>query len=273
MNELLKSITHHYIQIHGIDISKYDEAFLNKTLLKRMKETLCESETTYYSYLEQSHIESDIFLNSLQISYTEFFRNPLTFSVLEKIIIPSIILKKSTSSRNEIRVWSAACAGGHETYSLAMLLHELLNCHNGEINFRIFATDQSELQIKDAQTGQYPEAALNSLKLKRVNQWFSKFGKIYTVNPELLENIEFSVFDLLNEKYSCPPTSIFGDFDLIVCANILFYYTPEIQKKIIKKTKNCLSDTGYLITGETERDLFIQSGFHEVYPQSAIFKI
>jgi len=78
---------------------------------------------------------------------------------------------------------------------------------------------------------------------------------------------------LLNEKYSCPPTSIFGDFDLIVCANILFYYTPEIQKKIIKKTKNCLSDTGYLITGETERDLFIQSGFHEVYPQSAIFKI
>jgi len=273
MNELLKLITQYFVQIHGFDISKYDEAFLIKTIQRRMKETLHKSEATYFTYLEQNPIESNIFLNSLQISYTEFFRNTLTFSVLEKIIIPSLILNNSTSSRNEIRVWSAACAGGQETYSLAMLFHEFSNCHNGKINFRIFATDQSEIQIKEAQTGQYPEAALNSLKLKRVNQWFSKFGEIYTVNPELLENIEFSVFDLLNEKYSCPPTSIFGDFDLIVCANILFYYTPEIQKKIIKKTKNCLSDTGYLITGETERDLFIQSGFHEVYPQSAIFKI
>ena len=273
MNKLLKSISQHFVQVYGIDILKYDEAFLNKTLRRRMKETLCESEATYYSYLEQSHIESDFFLNSLQISYTEFFRNSLTFSVLEKIIIPSIILKKSTSSRNEIRVWSAACAGGHETFSLAMLLHELINCHNGEINFRIFATDQSELQIKDAQTGQYPEAALNGLKLKRVKQWFTKLGETYTVKPELKENIDFSVFDLLNDQYSCPPTSIFGDFDLIVCANILFYYNPEFQSKIIKKTRNCLSETGYLITGETERDLFIQSGFHEVYPQSAIFRL
>jgi len=273
MNELTKSITHHIVQIHGIDISKYDESFLNKTLQRRLKETLNESEATYLTYLEQSSIESEIFLNSLQISYTEFFRNTLTFSVLEKLIIPSLILKKSTSSRNEIRVWSAACAAGQETYSLAMLFHELTNCHYGKINFRIFATDQSEIQIKEAQAGQYPESALNSLKLKRVNQWFSKFGETYTVNPELKENIEFTVFDLLNETYSCPPTSIFGDFDIIVCANILFYYTPEFQNMIIKKTKNCLSDTGYLITGETERELLIQSGFHEVYPQSAIFRI
>ena len=103
MNEILKSITHQIKQIHGIDISKYDEAFLNKTLLRRQKETLCKTEATYYSYLEQSRIESDIFLNSLQISYTEFFRNTLTFSVLEKIILPSIILKKGKSNRNEIR--------------------------------------------------------------------------------------------------------------------------------------------------------------------------
>ena len=273
MNELMKSMTHHFEQNHGIDISKFDESFLNKTLLRRMKETLYESEATYYSYLEQSHIESDIFLNSLQISYTEFFRNTLTFSVLEKIIIPSIVQKKSTSSRSEIRVWSAACAGGQETYSLAMLFHELINCHNVKINFRIFATDQSEIQIKGARSGDYPKSALNSLKLKRVNQWFTKAGETYSVKPELKKNIEFSVFDLLNDKFSCPPTSIFGDFDLIVCANILFYYNPEFQNKIIKKTRNCMSENGYLITGETERDLLIQSGFHEVYPQSAIFRL
>ena len=154
-----------------------------------------------------------------------------------------------------------------------MLLHELKNSSHGKINFRIFATDQSETQIKLARSGEYPESALNGLNLKRVNQWFIKTGEIYSVKPELKKNIEFTVFDLLNDKFSCPPTSIFGDFDLIICANILFYYNPEIQNKIIKKTKNCLSDHGYFITGETERELLIQSGFHEVYPQTAIFKL
>jgi len=273
MNELIKSMTHHFVEHLGIDISKYDEAFLMKTLRRRMKETTFESEAAYYSHVEQSQTESNIFLNSLQISYTEFFRNTLTFSVLEKIIIPSIIQNKLTSGRNEIRVWSAACASGQETYSLAMLLHEFRNGSSGKINFRIFATDQSELQIKEAQKGQYPESALNSLMLKRVNRWFTKHGETYIVNPELKENIEFSVFDLLNDKFSCPPASIFGDFDLIVCANILFYYQPEFQNKIIKKTRNCLSDNGYFITGETERDILNQYGFQEIYPQSAIFKV
>ena len=273
MNEKLKSIANHILMLHGTDISKFNDVFLNKALLRRMKVTLCASEEAYFSYLEQSHFESTVFLNSLQVSYTEFFRNTLTFSVLEKIILPTILLNKSTTARNEIRIWSAACAGGQETYSLAMLLHELSNSSPGKIIFRIFATDQSEIQIKDAQSGEYPESALNNLNLKRVNQWFTKTGNTYSVKPELKENIEFSVFDLLNDKFSCPPTSIYGDFDLIVCANILFYYHPEYQNKIITKTKNCLSDHGYFITGETERELLIQSGFHEVYPQSAIFRL
>jgi len=273
MKEKLKPIANYILQVHGIDISKYDEFFLEKSLQRRMKETFCISEAAYYSYLEQSNIESNVFLNSLQVSYTEFFRNTLTFSVLEKIILPSMLLNKSISSRNEIRIWSAACAGGQETYSLAMLLHELTNYSHEKINFRIFATDQSEIQIKEAQAGEYPESALNGLNLKRINQWFTKTGESYTVKPGLKKNIEFSVFDLLNDKYSCPPTSIFGDFDLIVCANILFYYHPEFQNKIINKTKNCLSEHGYLITGETERELLLQSEFHEVYPQTAIFKL
>jgi len=273
MNEELKSIGYHILQVHGIDISKYDVTFLDKAVQRRMKDTLCTSQAAYYLFMEQSHFESVVFINSLQISYSEFFRNSLTFSVLEKIILPSMLLNKSTTARNEIRIWSAACAGGQETYSLAMLLHELTNSSHGKINFRIFATDQSEIQIKEAQTGEYPESALNGLSLKRVNHWFTKTGEIYTVKPELKENIEFSVFDLLNDQFSCPPTSIFGDFDLIVCANILFYYHPEFQNKIITKSRNCLSENGYLITGETERDLLFQSGFHEVYPQTAIFKI
>jgi len=273
MEEMNKIITELILQTQGIDLSKYEDAFLNKSVRKRMSDTFCESETAYSKYIEQSYIESEIFANSLQISYTEFFRNSLTFSVLEKIIIPSLVLKRANSNRNEIRIWSAACAGGQETYSLAMLLNEFSNRHSEKINFRIFATDQSETQIQEAQLGEYPESALNCINMERANQWFTKKGDTYCVKPELKSNIDFSVFDLFSEKFSCPPTSIFGDFDLIVCANLLFYYKPEYQKKIINKARKCLSTIGYLITGETERDILIKSGFFEVYPQSAIFQL
>jgi len=273
MTEKNKKINKLIFQHHGIDLSKYEDAFLNKSIQKRMKETFFESEAAYYSYLEQSQVESGIFMKSLQISYTEFFRNTLTFSVLEKILIPSIARRKAKSNRNMVRIWSAACAAGQETYSLAMLFNEYSTCHGEKINFRIFASDQSEAQIQDALLGEYPEQALNSLNLKRVNRWFTKIGDIYTVKPVLKEGIDFSVFDLLSKQFSCPPTSIFGDFDLIVCANLLFYYKPEYQQKIIQKAINCLSPNGYLITGETERDILLKSGLHEIYPQTGIFQL
>ena len=273
MNGKPETIQPFFLQTQGIDLSKFEDSFLKKSVLKRMDETFCKTEVIYYTYLEQNQFESELFLNSLQISYTEFFRNSLTFSVLEKIIIPSIVLKKASSNRNEIRIWSAACAGGQETYSLAMLLKEFSNGHGEKINFRIFATDQSETQIQEAQLGQYSELALNCLTMKRVNQWFTKQGETYFIKPEIKENIDFSVFDLFDDNYSSPPTSIFGDFDLIICANLLFYYKPEYQKQIIRKTTNCLSKYGYLITGETERDILIHSGLHEVYPQTAIFQV
>lgn len=257
---------------HGVDVSNYEENFLNKSMQKRIIETECNSEVDYYKLLENSKPESDNFIHSLHISYSEFFRNPLTFSVLEKIILPAIIMKKIKSNRNEIRIWSAACAAGQETYSIAILLKELLNNANEKINFRIFATDQSNLQIKEALHGSYSDLAISCLSLKRVKQWFIRHGDTYIVKPELQENIDFSVFDLFSEQYSCPPNSIFGDFDLVICANLLFYYKPEFRKKIIEKTSNCLSTSGYLVTGETERDILLHADFQEVYPQSAIFQ-
>lgn len=272
MKESNRAVTDLLIRTQGVDISKYEDSFLEKSLQKRIAETHCGSQEAYCNLLEENNQESTKFLESLHNSYSEFFRNPLTFSVLEKIVIPSIVRKKADSKRNEIRIWSAACAGGQETYSLAMLLKEFKNSNGETINFRIFATDQSELQVSEARKGQYSPAALNNISLKRVNQWFIKQGDTYTVRQELKENIDFSVFDLFGKEFSCPPTSIFGDFDLVVCANLLFYYKPEFQKRILEKAGNCLKKGGSLITGETEREILMQHNFQEVFPQSAIFR-
>ena len=263
----------HLFQTHGIDISKYEENFLIKSIQRRMSETGCKTLEDYNSFVLKDINEAGWFIDSLQVCYTEFFRNTLTFSVLEKIIIPSLVMRTLKSNRNEIRVWSAACASGQETYSIAMLLNEFSTVKGKKINFRIFATDQSELQILEAKLGRYTEKELNSVSLKRVNQWFTKSDATYDVKPQLKEYIEFSVFDLLNKEYSCPPTSIYGDFDLVICSNLLFYYQPEYRKKIIEKVRRCMSVNGYLITGEAERVMMNQSGLREMYPMSAIFHI
>jgi len=271
MKETNQHITDFLLQSIGVDISKYDETFLHKSIQKRMAETHSSSAEEYYTYLEQNSLEGKHFRESLNISYSEFFRNPLTYATLERIVLPSIALLKKTTNRKEIRIWSAACAAGQEPYSLAMLLEELKNGDGEKIKYRIFASDQNEAQVIEAQKGQYSAESLNNLSLRRVKQWFTQQGDLYTIKQELKANIDFSVFDLFSEKLSCPAASIFGDFDLVVCANLLFYYKPEYQQVILEKTGRCRAKNGYFISGETERDILMRHNFQEVFPQSGIF--
>ena len=272
MTEVKTRITYLLFQSHGTDISKYDDDFIEKSIIRRIQQNNCSSEMDYLSFFEENKIEGSLFLDSLFISYSEFFRNSLTFAVLENIVLPGILLKNSNQKKKEIRIWSAACAAGQETYSLAILLNEHKSAEGKMINFRIFATDYSETQVKLAQQGQFPTTALNNLNLKRVSQWFKKRGESYAIKTELKERIDFSVFDLLCEDHSCPPNSIYGDFDLVLCANLLFYYKPEYRKKIMDKASHCLAKGGYVITGETEREIMMRYNFEEVYPHSCIFR-
>ena len=258
---------------NGVEISLYDDAFLNRSLQRRAEETHCETMDQYAALLEQSKMERETFINSLQIHYSEFFRNPLTFAVLEKIILPLILQKKEHSSRREIRIWSSACAAGQEAYSLAMLLEEMKKTTQDPFNYRIFATDQSGPVVDEARQGHFFEDAIRNVNLKRVNSWFTENGPIYRVKQELKENIDFSVFDLFNEQLSSPPSSIFGGFDMVLCADLLFYYKKEYRDMILEKAGKSSAKGGYLVTGEAERDIILKYRYHEVYPQSGIFRM
>ncbi len=256
----------------GIDVSRYDESFLDKSLRERLRETHCCSVEEYCSLLGQKTEEEMIFFESLHVGYSEFFRNPLTFAVLERLILPSLVMKMKSTNRKEIRMWSAACAAGQETYSLAILLEELKSNDTDKLDYRIFATDQDESRINEAIRGHYAAAALRNVSLKRAGEWFDAQGDTYTIKPGLKENIDFSVFNLLSEQLSCPPASIFGDFDLLVCANLLFYYKPEFRKLILEKIDGCLASGGYMVTGEAEREILLNYNYSEVFPLSAVFR-
>ena len=264
-----KEITDKLSKLYGVDVSCFDESFLNRSIEKRMEVINCVSREQYIQLLsDDNRIEAEDLQKSMQICYSEFFRNSLSFATLEKIVIPALVL--NSAKKREIRIWSAACAAGQEVYSLSILFNEFSNVQKR--NFRIFATDYSEKEIDKAIKAVYPASSVEFLPLRYLNRWFTRKGSSYVANDELKMNIDFSTFDLLNKELNCPPTCIYGDFDLIFCANVLFYYKPEYRRLILDKLSNSLSNNGLLICDEAERDILFQSNFEEVYPQSAIFR-
>lgn len=257
----------------ALDISRYDPAFLEKSLRKRMVATACRTVEHYSSLLERHQDEARQLAEALGNSYSLFFRNPLTFAVLERIVLPQLIGQRGSNRGKEIRIWSTACASGQEAYSLAILLEELHRNQQDAFDYRLFATDHCPQQIDQARRGQYSAAALDNVSRKRAAQWFNRQGEVYTIHPRLRDKIDFSVFDLCSDHLSCPPASIFGDFDLVVCANLLFYYNQPWQKILLEKTANSLVEGGLFVTGEAERDIVSHYQFHEIYPQSGIFRL
>lgn len=254
-----------------INISKYDKEFLLRLLNKRMLEINSETIVDYSILLAQNKEEQKHLIASLEISYSEFFRSPLTYEYILHNILPMIAQHKKNSGQKEIRIWSAACASGQEAYSLAIILEEFKNLSAEKINFRIFATDQSFAQIEEARKGVYSELSMANVSMKRLNKWFLQNKNTYEVKPQLKENIVFSVFDLFNEDCLCPVESIFGDFDLIICANVLYYFQPTYRGKIIKKLTFCLRENGFIVTSESESGILKGYNMKEIFPQSGIF--
>ena len=257
---------------HGLDISMYENSFLEKVISTRMTDLAVQTTDDYLFFLDKVPGESSEIIDQLSNSYSEFFRNILTYSYLEKTILPALIAQKIKNKENEIRIWSAACASGQEAYSLAILFDESIQHIPAPIACHIFATDINPAELNNAQRGVYQTAAVYNVSLKRIKTYFTHGGENYIVASSLRKYIDFSVFDLLSEDCNCPPASVYGNFDFVFCSNLLFYYKQQYRQRIIDKAGNCLVPGGYLITGETEREMVKENNYREVVLNSGIFQ-
>jgi chemotaxis methyl-accepting protein methylase len=272
MKHNLSKINSLLLKIKGLDISCYEETFIRKSLEKRLLVTQINTLDDYYAYLEKDYSEAEALFNSMNVTYSEFFRNPLTFDYLEQITLPLIVNKKKNGSDKEIRVWSAACSGGHEVYSIAILLDEIFLTLKSNIASYIFATDINPEELNNAEKGIYYANSLNKVTLRRINTYFTQQGETYTIIPRLRMNINFSKFDLLTEKSFYPEASIYGNFDLVFCSNILFYFKPDFRGKILEKLEYSVASGGYLVCGETERAMIDKNKFQEASLYSSVFQ-
>jgi chemotaxis protein methyltransferase CheR len=173
----------------------------------------------------------------------------------------------------EIRIWSAACAAGQEAYSVAILLEDMAAERGKPIPFRIIATDVSDAQLAIARKGVYDDDAVRNVRLRHLRRYFSEQGKAYVIAPGLRDRVDFSSYDLLDERSSSPPASIYGDFDIVLCCNLLFYYRPSVRRLILERVRRGLSPNGYLVTGEAERAIVQDAGgFRAMTPPTAVFR-
>lgn len=258
---------------HRLDISCYSDAFLSDSFGRRCRATAGMTPARYFEHLSRDGSEAETFVRFLRIHHSEFFRDPFAFTLLEQRLLPSLASAKAASDYPELRVWSAGCAAGEEAYSIAILLRELCDEHVPQVRFRIFATDSSEEQLAMACAGAYSPTALGNVNLRHLGRWFSRRDDdTYVVVPELRERVDFSIHDLCDERISSPSASIFGEFDLIFCCNILFYFRPECQARVLDRLRRCLVPGGFLVTGDAEREITQAAGFRSLNLPAAIFQ-
>jgi chemotaxis protein methyltransferase CheR len=259
-------------RVHGVDVCSYDVPFLIKSLENRRQATAAETAEAYVARLHD-RMEADALSRLLRITYSEFFRNPLGFALLEQLILPDLVEKSVRNHGSELRVWSAGCATGQEAWSVAILLDEITATQARGVPFRIFATDLSEADLSFAREGVYSESAVGNVRLRHLQRYFTRKGDAFVIVPRIKTRVDFSTYDLLDKSTSCPPASIYGHFDLVMCSNVLLYYRREAKSCILDKLGGCLVAGRYLMTGETERQIVEEmGGFRPVAPPASIYQ-
>ncbi len=268
--------SNHIIQcmqdLYDYDLGVYDSGFLENTVLERFGAFACQTPDDYIRVLSQNAGEAGYLVAMLSNSHSEFFRNSLTFSVLEQFVIPQLFSCEKEDSGMEVRIWSAGCAAGQEPCSVGILAEDFLQKKKQCCPYRIFGTDQVDSELEQARNGIYPLSSLQNTKLSFIHSWFTQRGHDYQVSEEILRKIDYSNYNLLDKKSDAPPVSIFGNFDMILCCNVLYYYKPDVRKKLMRKFARSLKKGGYFVTSEAEVDFIQKSGlFRQVMNPAPVF--
>lgn len=206
---------------------------------------------SYFDFLQNDAAEVDLLIDSLTINVTKFFRNPFAFYYLEKIVFKDIIAACKNNNQ-EIRIWSAGCSTGEETYTLAILLQEYFEREKIELPAIIIGTDIDKNIIKKAKTAVYNSTSIENLPFSFVEKYFRKEDEKYVLIDKIKNMVDFSEYDILHHDFAVPPASVFGDFNLILCRNLLIYFYLDSQTLILNRIASALVKNGYLMLGEAE---------------------
>ncbi len=228
----------------GRDFSWYRRPMLRRRLRRRIGLRGLADASEYVALLSSSPEELHCLLKDFLISVTEFFRQPDAWQALEAQVLPRL-LDECIKSASPIRVWTAGCATGEETYSIAMLLQEQIASRDADIPIQVFGSDIDVDALDVARAGSYPESIVGAMPLPRLARFFEKQGDRYVVRKALRETVLFAPQDLARDPS-------FSKLDLIICRNVLIYLEPAQQSRILEVFHFALKPGGVLFLGKSE---------------------
>ncbi len=228
----------------GLDLSQYREKCLKRRIDVRLRAIGAHTYTDYMAVLKKDPSEYDRLLDTLTINVTDFFRDRSTYRVIEETVIPELVASKKKQGKKIIRVWSAACASGEEPYSMAILFHKILGKRIGDYLISIYGTDIDEKVIEKAKRGEYEAGAVSEVDERILKRYF-KHNLKYELKEGIKQMVRFKHHDLISDN---PP----GHLDIILCRNVLIYFSRDLQMRLFDKFCEALNRGGYLILGKTE---------------------
>ncbi len=232
-----------YFKKAVLDLTKIDlDAYKEKQMKRRIDTLIAKNKITgyenYVAALKKDNRMFEEFVNYLTINVSEFYRNPEQWQIMDREIFPELIQKFGKN----LKIWSAACSTGDEPYSLVMALSRHLPLNQ----IKIYATDLDKQVIAKAKTGLYVEKSIASVPEDLKKKYFTKVGPSYQISNEIKARVEFKEHNLLKDTY---PT----DYHLIVCRNVLIYFTEEAKDEVFRKFQRSLRSGGFLFIGSTEQ--------------------
>lgn len=240
-------------KLFDFNLSIFSESYIVKSIQRRLQELNITSISAYTNYVRINNCEGKKLFTLFFNGYSSFFREEIQLAYLTSNVFPNIIEYKE--SNHEFRIWIAGCSTGQEAYTIGMLLSEYGKLRNKDVKFRIFATDINKDALETAKTGVYSENDVQDIKLKYINNYFNKVKNNYEIKKSLRKQIHFSHFDLYSSSQQFPPESIFGNFDLVICNNVLFYYNETAAHSILDRLVNSISKKGYFVTTDIEKKI------------------
>lgn len=226
-------------ELTTIDLNCYKERQMKRRIDALISKKGSDSYAAYFAKIKGDKEEFDEFVTYLTINVSEFYRNPEQWDMLEKEIYPYL----TNTFGKKLKIWSAACSTGDEPYSLVMLLSKYMPLSQ----VSIIATDIDEQILEKAKAGLYIEKSLKGLPSEFITKYFKKVtDKTYKISDEIKNCVTFKKHDLLTDGY--PPQC-----DLIICRNVLIYFTEEAKVEIYKKFNQALKKGGILFVGSTEQ--------------------
>ncbi|HEX5869809.1 MAG TPA: CheR family methyltransferase, partial [Longimicrobium sp.] len=247
----------------SFDFTGYKRSTLMRRVLKRMQTVGIDGFDAYRDYLELHAGEFDELFNTILINVTSFFRDADAWDALSREFIPALLARKGADE--PVRVWSAGCASGEETYTVVMALAEAMGAEQFRERVKVYATDADNEALATARQGSYEEDDLSALPDGYRDRYFERTGGRWTFRGELRRQVIFGRHDLVQDA----PIS---HLDLLVCRNVLMYFNAEVQGRIMARFHFALGSDGLLFLGKAEMMRSHGNLFAPAHLQARLFR-